>query len=249
MVPFSGRDLHAAALLLAYYIAFAGAIGVATRLVELPREWIRKSYHVFCSLSVFILLLYFEHWYAAVLALSLLMLAGYVLLLIGDRIPLASTAIDRGRGLGEIREHLLLLLAAMVTLLTLFWGIAGGEYRYAIAVGLLVWGFGDSAAALVGARYARRQFRVYRLDPHKSPLGTAAMIVVSAAVTVPVLLWLTPLAAPLVPLAATFVGVVAGSVEAVTRNGLDTLSVPVSASVSAWCAVTGLGLQGLPIPQ
>lgn len=249
MVPLSERDLHAAVLLLLYYIAFAAAIGIFTRLVKVPREWVRKSYHIFCSLSVFILLLYFEHWYAAVLALCLLMLAGYVLLLVGDNIPFTGTMIDRGKGLGEIREHLLLLLAAMVTLLTFFWGIAGSEHRYAVAVGLLVWGFGDSAAALVGARYSTRQFRARWLDNHKSPLGTAAMMTVSTAVTIPVLLWLAPMNALQLALAAALVGLVAGSVEAVTRNGLDTLSVPVAASVSAWCAVTGLGLQGLPIPQ
>ena len=247
-VPLSEGDLHAAALLLAYYIAFAAAIGILTRLTPVPREWVRKSYHVFCSLSVFILLLYFEHWYAAVLALSLLMLTGYVLLLVGDNIPFAGTMIDRGKGLGEIREHLLLLLAAMVTLLTFFWGIAGSGHRYAVAVGLLVWGFGDSAAALVGARYSTRRFRARWLDNHKSPLGTAAMMAVSIAVTIPSLLWLTPLTALQVPLAATFVGVVAGSVEAVTRNGLDTLSVPVAASVASWGAVTALGAQGLSVP-
>jgi len=42
-----------------------------------------------------ILLVSFEHGYAAVFALSLLMLARYVKLLVGDRIPLADTAQDR----------------------------------------------------------------------------------------------------------------------------------------------------------
>lgn len=236
--PLTGQDLVGAMALLAYYITFAAAIGLLTRLVALPREWIRKGYHVFCSLSVFILVLCFEHWHGAVLAISLLMLSGYVLLLLGERIPFASAVIDRGAGLVEIREHLLLLLASMVTLLTLFWGLAGEQHRYAIAVGLLVWGFGDAVAALVGTGMAKRRFRSRLFDPRKSPLGTFAMMATSFLVCAAVLALMAPLPPLLVVVVALVLGFVAGIVEAATRHGLDTLTLPLAAAGCVWLLVS-----------
>lgn len=223
------QDFSAFLLLAGYYAAFAAALGLLAKPLRLSHELLRKLYHMSCGLSIFILLFAFATWQGAVLGIIALLMAGHVLLLIGGRIPMTSERIDRGSGIAEIREHLLLMLLAMVLLLIAFWGMLGSDARYAAAVGFLAWGFGDASASLVGGRFATRRFQSALFDTGKSPLGSTAMMLTVTLTTILVLALMTPLSFGAVLLCAVVVGMAAALTEAVTRRGLDTLTVPLVA--------------------
>lgn len=230
------QDIVGALVLLGYYISFAAIIGLLTRVIDLPKEYARKAYHVACSLSIIILLLLFETWYAAVLSISLLLLSAFLILKLSDRIPFASIAIDRGNGIPEIREHLLYLLVSLVVLLVAFWAVLPG-HQYAAALGLLIWGFGDAAASMAGRRFGKRRLTLPIFDPDKSLVGTWAAIATSALTSLMVLQFMTDLSLPANLLASLLLGLIAGFVEAATRRGLDTLTLPLAAGFAAWPVV------------
>lgn len=239
-------DITAAALLLFYFIAFAASLGALGSFRLVTGEGLRKLYHLAASLSMLILTLAFQRWETALFAISALLLLGYVLILAGSKIPFAAQAIDRGKGLAEVREHLLLMLLAIVLLLWVFWGLLGEQARFAAVTGMVVWGIGDAMAALVGSRHARRRYSGGIFDAAKSPLGTAAMVGSSAPAVWLILNGMTPLSGLAALLPALLASLAAGLAEAATRNGRDTLTVPLVAAAVVYPATLPFGLVGMP---
>lgn len=213
-------------LLGGYYAGFAAMLGQLARRWQVSHAVLRKLYHMSCGISIFILLFAFPSWQSAALGITALLLTGYLLLLIGGQIPMASAHIDRGRGIVEIREHLLLMLLSILLLLTGLWGWQGDAARYAVAVGFMAWGFGDASASLVGERWARRRFRMAVFDRNKSPLGSSAMALTVTVTTFGILVAMTPLPWFWALACALPIAVASAAIEAATRRGLDTLTVP-----------------------
>lgn len=217
------------ALFVAYYVVFAGATALLGRLARLPREVVRKSYHVLCSLSVFGLLVLFDNWYAAAAAVVAVFALGYVAAACLQTAPvLRNFRIDRVAQPGELRSQVLSVTAAFVALLTVFWGVLGPEFKVHAAVGAMVWGVGDAAAAVWGKRFGRRQLRHWAFDRGKTMEGALAMAATAwPAVFLTLTLfggypWLTAL------IAAAVLAAAGSLLETLLRKGLDNLILPVA---------------------
>ena len=119
---------------------------------------------------------------------------------------------------------------------TLFYAISIGvlagvfwqDYPQYTAVGILVMAWGDGMAAIIGQRYGKHTYRVFEIE--KSWEGSAAMAIATFLVTSSILLysqgntgqtWLT----------AIIVAIIATTLEAFSKLGIDNLSVPLASGL------------------
>jgi phytol kinase len=227
-------DIIGAITLLGYYLIIVATIPTLLKKhTKIPTELVRKGQHIGYSLSIFLLLRLFSTWYMAILAALLLLVIGYPVLLICERLPFYKKVfvIDRSKRGGELRKQLVYVQLSFAALIAVFWGLLGVRFNYVIAVAVMAWGFGDAAAALVGKAFGRRHVLHRYIERAKTYEGLAAMMVVAGAAAFFTLLiyggqpWHTSL------LVSVVIAPVCGVVELFSRKGTDTLTVPFIAAV------------------
>lgn len=213
------------ALFIGYYAAAASLLLLMRRFFQPRRELFRKLLHMACVLSIFVLLYAFETWQAAAIGALLFALLLYPVITWLGRYPrFLDTLVQRREG--EIRSSLLLVFCMMALLIILIWGGLGEDWRFLVITAVLTWGFGDAAAALVGKAYGKEPLRHRWLEGTKTREGTLAMWAVAAIVLAGCLFTYTDLPWHLGLLAAALVALLAATTELFTRNGLDTVTVP-----------------------
>jgi dolichol kinase len=104
------------------------------------------------------------------------------------------------------------------------WGIFGKQYVAVVSV--LMWGFGDAAAALIGIRFGKHVVPWKISDGKKTWEGTAGMFLVSTLVGCAALILLGASSFEYCIVAALISGAVGAFTELVSKNGLDTVTVP-----------------------
>ncbi len=235
---FSPVDAIGTAAVFAYYALSATVIIILSRLFAIPREVIRKTYHLMCSASMFILLYCFERWWGAASAIASVFVLGYLLMGLLERIP-AFRAIFREQSGREIRRQIASVFVMFLVLLALTWGMLGPDNKHHAAMGIVAWGVGDALAALVGKRFGRIRPWLQRIAPRKTLEGTLAMWGSASLALLVILSVLTSTTLSVRLLAALALGATAALVELISRKGWDTLTVPP--------AVAGLSMLMLPL--
>jgi phytol kinase len=217
------------------YLGFIAALMLPVMLIKVhfrvPFEVIRKVYHLVFALSIFPLVTLFSTWYLAVLATLVFALLGHpALALMENTAFFRRFAVEREDG--EFKSSLVIAQLSMAVLLSIFWGLLGTEWRYIAVAAVMAWGTGDAAAALVGTYLGRRHIEHPRVEGSKTMEGTHAMFLTAALAVFLTLLfyagqpWKLSLAVGL--LAAPVCAVV----ELFSRDGMDTLTVPLSAGLA-----------------
>jgi len=106
------------------------------------------------------------------------------------------------------------------------------DHREIIAMGILAMSYGDGLASLIGIKYGKRKYCVFR--DTKSYVGSAAMLICTFLLLVIALLFYgVPLTLRVGVYLLCMAGV-AAVVEGVTPLGLDNLSVPFVVAVMYW---------------
>lgn len=233
------NNVWATVILFAYYVIAIALLPTLMRAIPgMPREVVRKTRHVGVSLSVFIFLELFTHWYAAVGAILLLGGVVYVALKIAQRYPsVISLVADRGDKGRDLPWQTLLTLCTFAALVAFYWGFLGAHLRYIVAVAALAWGFGDAAAALIGKAFGTTKFSSRFIEGPKSVAGTSGMMVVTAIAVFLTLTMYGPLPWYVNLIVALLISPLASVVELFTWYGLDTLSIPISVATATWLIV------------
>ncbi|MFN2323837.1 MAG: phosphatidate cytidylyltransferase [Trueperaceae bacterium] len=216
------------ALLLAYDLVVLALLPLVLRAwTRTPREVVRKVQHLGFAASPIVLMALFTHWWAALIASTLLLGLAYPMLWLIERSRFYHRwSTDRDPAGGELRRQVLFAQATTTVLLGVLWGGLGDLGRPLVAVASVAWGFGDAAAALVGKAWGRHGVVHRDVEGTKTWEGAAAMVAVVAASVFAVLLvygghpWWVALVAALVA------GPVAAATELVSHAGLDTVTVP-----------------------
>lgn len=229
-------------LLIGYYVVFAGVIPLFLKHgLSLPSEWLRKMHHIAFTMSIFVYLNLFSVWYEAVIAIFILMVLFFVALSIVEPFSLYKKTFPE-RKAGDFKRQLIAAQFSLAALLFVFWGLLGPDWIYVAVVAAMVWGFGDAAAALVGKSIGRRKIHHRWVEGSKTLEGTMSMLVVAAfAIFFTILIyagkpWYTGLTVALV------VAPVSAGVELVSKNGSDTLTVPLTAAILTLALMTLLSV-------
>ena len=205
---------------LVYYLRFlvpaVVVLLVVYRHAHLPHEVFRKLLHMVAFSSAPLIMHAADGWQTAVATLVLFGAAVWPLLALGERLPHYADIFVQRRT-HEVRRSMLLLFWGDALIVAWCWGLCARP-QVAVAA-ILMWGFGDATAALVGKRFGRHHVSLPLVDHKKTWEGSGAMCAVEVVVGS---LVLGPSA--VVVLAA----VVGAYVELATHGGYDTVTVPVA---------------------
>lgn len=204
------------------FVFVFGVLGITTQLLK--REIVspavsRKLVHIGVAHWWFIAMAFFETWPFAIAvptAFVLINLASYLF-----RFLPAMEHEVRTRNLGTVYFPISLVVVAIAC-----W--RGSMPTWVGGLGILVLGYGDGFASLLGERYGKRAITVF--GNTKTLLGTTTMFVLSAAVvSVFVLIW-GGLSTGTGILAVVATAAVATVVELITPFGIDNITVPLVSS-------------------
>ena len=183
---------------------------------HVPREVFRKLLHMVAFFSAPVIMHAAARWQVAVLVLVLFGAVVWPILVLAERIPqYADLFVERHTH--EVRRSLLILFWGNAAVVAMCWGLCGRPLTAVASI--LMWGFGDAAAALVGKRFGRHHVRLPLADQKKTWEGSGAMLAVATLVGL-VVLGLRP--------QVLFAALLGAYVELVTHRGYDTITVPVS---------------------
>ncbi len=232
-------DLQAAAAFFSYLAGAAGLIALIDWLTRIPKEWIRKTYHLMITFAMLFLVLWFNGWYSALLTLLAILLLAFVLLRIAYRFGiLQRLSVDRQKGVNEVSRQIIYLAISYSGLIILFWGLLGPEWKFLAILAVMVWGFGDAAAALVGRFLGRKKLKGPFFDPKKTVEGLLANAAASALISMFVLLVGSDVTLPVALASSVVLGAVGAVIEAASRRGRDTIVLPWSLAALAYPVLT-----------
>jgi len=207
-------------------------------------ELFRKMLHVLCAMSIFLLINLFRTWHTAALALITFAFLVYPILALVERFPFYTKFFSE-RNKGEVKMSLIQVCLMMLVLTTVFWGLLGAGSKYIIVVGVMAWGFGDAAAALIGKAFGRHFIKHRLVEGKKTVEGTMAMFAFAGiAIFITTSLYA---AAPWYHciVIAALVAPVCAVVELFSRRGIDTITVPVSAAFSTFAVISFFSIMGI----
>lgn len=165
-----------------------------------------------------------DSWQAASLTLTLFAAIVYPALCLCERWQgYGGLFVEKKQG--EIKKSLLLLFLTDAALVALCWG--GFGLPWAAVTAILMWGSGDGAAAPAGHRFGKHHVSLPLADTKKTWEGSAAMVLVSAAVGTAAMLVLTAMPWWQCLLFALAAAIPGAYTELISRNGDDTVTVPV----------------------
>ena len=101
--------------------------------------------------------------------------------------------------------------------------------EYLPVVAILAWGPGDAAAALIGIPFGKHKWTLRFVDSNKSIEGTIANAVTTFVTTLIASLVLCPIAWYWSTLIAVAIALICPMVELVSKKGIDTMTVPLTA--------------------
>ncbi len=117
-----------------------------------------------------------------------------------------------------------------ISLLILVIASAALKMPYLGALGILIMGYGDGLAGLIGKKYGKR-----KLVRNKSVVGSTTMFIVSLIISYIILSWFAPeftiIGSILIAVGATFI-------ELVTPKGIDNITVPLGSSLILYAIIS-----------
>lgn len=195
------------------FVCFVVLFGFLLRnFTRISAEAVRKFIHIGVSNWVFILVYCFDNIYYAAAGPAVFIIVNTIFVYSGMGVYLGMGDRKRDNGLIYFPISLLILV------LMLYKGILTESD---VITGVLIMGYGDGLAALIGSKWGRHKYSV--MNCTKSWEGTVVMAVVSFIIAV--LSGHGPAGAALIALIAAFF-------EAVTPLGLDNVTVPLISALA-----------------
>ena len=231
------RDGRAVFLLIAYFITFVVVLTFIKVFISPDKEVIRKGYHFFYSFSGIILMYYFASWLTAAITISVFFLTAAAYLFIEERFfPRKIFDLDR-EGTYNFREiiwQIMLVLTMQVLLIVIFRPILSQPFH--AVMGMLIWGVGDAVAAVVGTKYGRINFPGIIMSQNKTLAGTLALIVSAGLTVILVVIFsdIVGITGASLFIYALVLAVTAGLAEGAAREGIDSLTMPLSTALVSY---------------
>ena len=220
---------------LLYLFSWVAALLLARRFLSIPKEVWRKCLHLVAYTSSLFMMAESQSWQTATVCCLLFAAVVYPILHWAERWKGYSDLFNQ-RYPGEVKKSLLLLFCTHAVLIALCWG--GLNRPYITATAILMWGVGDTAAALVGKRFGKHPVRLRFADPGKTWEGSLAMMASAFAVGFIPLRIASPLSLGACIVHAALTAPVSAYTELISHGGNDTVSVPLASAV--WLTLLSL---------
>ena len=193
-----------------------GISSVLTKFNLLANEDSRKFIHVGVANWWIVAMIFFDNNIYASIVPGLFVIINYISY--KKQIFKAMERDGSKKDLGTVYYAISLMLLAFITFKNI-------EFSYIGALGILIMGYGDGFAAIVGVKYGKHKFKV--LGNNKSLEGTLAMFLFSFIVSLVILYIFNPVN---IILYSLVLSVVATILEAFSPYGFDNLTVPLGTS-------------------
>ena len=203
-------------------IAFIGiVIGISTLFEKKSKEASRKFIHIMLSNWWFIAMIFFDNVIVACVMPALFIVINYISYKY-DIIKSMERDNDEEKTLGTVYYAISLTIVAILSF---------GIFKNPIIglVGILVMGYGDGLAAVVGKAVKSKQFEI--LGSKKSIAGCTTMFIVSLIIITCALAYLK---VPFWYVKAAIITLIVTVFEASSIKGTDNLTVPILTSLLVW---------------
>jgi len=208
---------------LVYLAGWLTVLMLARRFIAISKELWRKLLHLVAYTSSLFMMFESNDWLTAAVCCLLFAAVVYPILHYAERWK-GYAGLFNQRHPGEVKKSLLLLFFTHATLIALCWGWLNKPY---IAVtSILMWGVGDTAAALIGKRLGRNHVHLPFADSRKTWEGSTAMMITAFAAGFIALLIASPLEWYICLAYSAISAPAAAYVELISRGGNDTVTVP-----------------------
>ena len=194
-----------------------GLSSLLTKFNVLSNEGSRKFIHVGVSNWWIIAMIFFNSNIYAAMVPALFVIINYISY--KKQVFKAMERDGSKNDLGTVYFALSLLILALIT-------FKNSEFSYIGALGILIMGYGDGFAAIVGIKYGKHKFKV--LGNSKSLEGSLAMFIFSFTVSLFILYIFNPINIVLFSLILALISTI---LEAFSPYGLDNLTVPLGTSL------------------
>lgn len=213
------------------YIAVMAVILIILRFAtKIPDYIFRKLLHFVAFTSILPLVFWTDVWWIAVLVEIVFLIVIIFALHFGERLSFYKELfVEKGKH--EVITSFVMLFGLMTILMAVYWGIFGEEHKYITVAAIMAWGPGDAAAAIVGKNWGSHKLAGRWIEGTKSVEGTLAMGITSFICTLGVLLAISGIGWTASLILALIIAPIAAFVELNSKHGLDTITVPISASL------------------
>ncbi|MCF0147551.1 MAG: phosphatidate cytidylyltransferase [Clostridium sp.] len=194
-----------------------GASSSLTKFNLLSNEGSRKFIHIGVSNWWIIAMIFFDNNIYAAIVPALFVIINYISY--KKQVFKAMERDGSKNDLGTVYFAVSLLILALITFRNI-------EYSYIGALGILIMGYGDGLAAVIGVKYGKHTFEV--LGNKRSLEGSLAMFIFSFVVSV-IILYI--FSGTNVFLYSLIIAIVSTGLEALSPYGLDNLTVPLGTSL------------------
>lgn len=205
------------------------------RFLPIPNEFVRKFQHIGFASSVFIFTESAHAWWEIVGLISVFGVLVFFLMWALERTPqYNNTFVDRHKKGGEMKISLLLAMAMFVMLFTLFGGLLPGAQSSFVVIAVMSWGVGDALAALFGKYLGKRKLNAPYVDQNKTWFGSVSMALGVLVVVFLMMLFYAGEGFVVSFITAVLVAVIATTIEAYSKKGLDTLTIPLGVALTLY---------------
>lgn len=214
-----------------YLVYLAGWLTVlltARHYLPIPKELWRKCLHLVAYTSSLFMMYVSHNWMTASVCCVMFAALVYPILHYAERWKGYSGLFNQ-RYPGEVKTSLLLLFCTHAALIALCWGWL--DKPYVAVTAILMWGVGDTAAALIGKRYGKHHVQLPLADPHKTWEGSLAMMLTAFIAGFAAMLITASLNWVACMVYAALTAPVAAYVELISRGGNDTITVPTAVAI------------------
>jgi len=208
---------------LIFIVPFACVLLLIHKIFNVPRYIFRKLLHIAAIMSAPVIVYTSAFWQSATAVFLLFAIVVYPVLAFFERFSFYSKLFVQKRP-GEIKLSLVLLFGMAGLLCALTWGAFG--MRYLLPAAVMIWGYGDAAAAIVGITFGKHKINWILADKGKSFEGTVACFVFGFVAGVVIMLLATDKSVAYI-LVVCFVAAAASALgELMSRKGYDTVVCP-----------------------
>lgn len=223
-----------------YMFSMAFLLFIINGVFEVPKELFRKLFHFVSFSSVIVMIYAAKEWIAAALIPLGVIAISYPGLIISSKNEKFTSVLSERRP-GELKSSLVQLYITIAVIIAVCWGLF--RHKELAIASILMWGFGDAAAALIGKKYGKHKvLRFKHVDNKKSWEGTAAMWFVAFTFGLLSLYIVGSLPIINCVLAIVVAAPIAAITELVTQNGHDTITVPLASAVVIYGSYMAMGI-------